>query len=144
MSKKFDPDNADMLAVAMSLKGNIVQIAKYFGVSSETIYQYMYRSEQGRLIIETVRDYKAHSYMDLAEHVVFYNMANYKTNPGLAQRSAEKVIDKLGHLRGWKEDEAVSSIPKNQPELDKDHQIMLLKAELQNYHEIYANESQTK
>ena len=42
-------------------------------------------------------------------------MMNFKNNPGLAQRSAEKVIDKKGFMRGW--GDSINSAPPGDAQL---------------------------
>lgn len=100
----FEPDSADMLASAIKYNGNIAQLAKHYNVSRETIYQYLKRDAQGKLIVDTVRGVNIETNLDMAEYVISYNMSRYKENAGLAQRAAEKVIDRLGYMRGWKND----------------------------------------
>lgn len=97
----FNPDKSDMLAAAIKYNGNISALAEHFNVSRETIYQYTYRNPEGKEIIQQVRGYNNETMLDLAEHVIRYNMHNYKNNAALAQRASEKVIDRLGYLRGW-------------------------------------------
>jgi len=98
---KFDPDKTDMLAVSIKYNGNISKIAEHYNVVRDTIYQYYRRDSVGKEIIDTVRGLNTETDLDQAEYVLRYNMANFKTNPGLAQRAAEKVIDRKGHLRDW-------------------------------------------
>jgi len=114
----FNPDNPDMLEISTKYHGNISQIANYFNVSRETIYQYQNRNPIGKKIIDEVRGYNTEFDLDIAEHVNRHNMLNYKDRPALAQRAAEKVLDKKGQSRGWKdrleEVEKVSDEIKNQ------------------------------
>lgn len=98
---KFNPEKSEMLAVAIKHNGNVQAIARHYNINQDTMYQYFKRDPEGKEIIDMVRGLNTETDLDLAEHVHRYNMANYKTNPGLAQRAAEKVIDKKGHLRGW-------------------------------------------
>jgi|ERR1051326_785865 transposase-like protein len=97
----FSPDKSDMMAAAIKYNGNISALAEHFNVSRDTMYQYMKRDPQGKEIIQQVRGYNNESMLDLAEHVLRYNLHNYKSNAGLAQRASEKVIDRLGYMRGW-------------------------------------------
>lgn len=108
---KFDPDKADMLVIAIKYNGNISKIAEHYNVVRDTIYQYYRRDPEGKKIIDIVRGLNTESDLDQAEYVIRYNMANVKTNPGLAQRAAEKVIDRKGHLRDW--NNATSAAPPN-------------------------------
>jgi hypothetical protein len=101
MGTLFEPDYSDVLAVAIAKNGNITAISEHFKISKETFYQFIKRDPKGKEIIDKVRAVNTETQLDLAEHVILYNMMNFKTNPGLAQRAAEKVIDKKGHLRGW-------------------------------------------
>jgi hypothetical protein len=101
----FDPDISDMLNVAIEKHGNIAQIAKHYNVSRDTVYVYLQRVEKGKEIIDLVRRYNSDADLDSAEFIFRYNMLNYKNNPGLAQRAAEKVIDRKGWMRGWKDEE---------------------------------------
>ena len=112
---KFDPDKADILAVSVKYNGNISKIAEHYNVVRETIYQYYKRDRVGKEIIDTVRGLNTEYDLDCAEHVLRYNMQNYKTSPGLAQRAAEKVIDRKGHLRDW--NNAGSALPPNDANL---------------------------
>lgn len=99
--EKFDPDKVDMLSKAIEFNGNISSLAQYYKVCRETMYQYLKRDPQGKAIIQQVRGYNTEFDLDLAEKVVRKNMENYEQNPGLAQRAAEKIIDRKGHLRGY-------------------------------------------
>ncbi len=109
--EKFNPDKSDMLAIAIKYNGNISKIAEHYNVSRDTTYEYFKRDIQGKQIIDTVRGVNTESDLDAAEYVIRSNMANYKNNPGLAQRAAEKVIDRKGHLRDWAS--AGTSLPPN-------------------------------
>ena len=104
-NEKFDPDKRDFLLNGIRFNGNITQLAAHYNVSRETVYQYIKRDPDGKQILEQVRGFNNEHFLDLSEHVIQYNLLNYKNNPGLAQRAAEKVIDKKGHLRGWKNEE---------------------------------------
>ena len=97
----FNPDKSDMLNVAINCHGKISDIAREFKVTRETIYQYINRDPVGKSIIQLVRGYNSDFDLDLAENVIRMNMLNYEDNRGLAQRAAEKVLDKKGHSRGW-------------------------------------------
>lgn len=97
----FNPDYADMMAAAIKFNGNITALAEHFKVSRETMHQYMKRNPKGKEIIDQVRCFNNETMLDCAEHVMRYNLMNYKSNAGLAQRASEKVIDRLGYLRGW-------------------------------------------
>jgi len=97
----FSPDESDMLSAAIKYNGNITSLAEHFKVSRETMHQYMKRDPKGKEIIDQVRCYNRETTLDIAEHVIRYNLHNYKNNAHLAQRAAEKVIDRLGYLRGW-------------------------------------------
>ena len=97
----FNPDNSDMMVIAVKYNGNISKISEHYNVCRDTIYEYNKRNPEGKQIIETVRGINTETDLDQAEYVLRYNMANVKTNPGLAQRAAEKVIDRKGHLRDW-------------------------------------------
>ena len=97
----FNPDKIDMMAISVKYNGNIAKISEHFNVSRETIYKYIKRDPEGKEIIESTRGINTETDLDAAEHVIRYNMMNYKNNPGLAQRAAEKVIDRKGHLRDW-------------------------------------------
>ena len=97
----FNPDINDIEEVSTRYHGNIAAIAGYYGVSRECIYQYMHRTPAGKAIIDKTRKINNETFMDLAEYVVRYNLTNYKNDSSLAQRAAEKVIDKKGRSRGW-------------------------------------------
>lgn len=97
----FKPDYPDFLASAIKYNGNIAILSEHYNVSRETMHKFLKRDPQGKEIIEQVRGYNKETMLDMAEHVIRYNMSNYKANAGLAQRASEKVIDKLGYLRGW-------------------------------------------
>lgn len=99
--EKFDPDKTDFIAIAFKYNGNASAIARHYNIAHDTIYQYMDRDPVGKGIIQTVRGWNTVYDMDLAEAVNRYNMQNFKSNPNLAQKAAEKTIDKKGHTRGW-------------------------------------------
>lgn len=126
----WEPDASVMLAAAIKFHGNITQLAEHFKVNRDTVYQYLKRNPEGKEIIDKVRGYNTEVDLDLAEHVIRYNLANFKNNPGLAQRASEKVIDKKGYMRGWRESDDEKETPKNQSDIDKDHLIMELKNKL--------------
>jgi hypothetical protein len=142
MGKLFSPDISDVIAVISKKKGVITNVAKHYEVHPETIYDYCYRNPEAFKALESVRAYKKHDFIDLAEHVTFYNMTRYEDNPGLAQRAADKVLDKLGHLRGWKEDESGNkdSSPK-QNEIDLKHENMLQADKIFKLEALLANKS---
>lgn len=123
--EKFDPDKSDIKEIAIKYNGNVNAIARHYNINHDTIYQYFKRDPQGKKIIDDVRKYNTDLDIDLAEYVNRFNMQNYKNNAGLAQRAAEKVIDKKGHLRGWGVDVNDIKSP-NQDDIDKDHKIMQL------------------
>lgn len=125
---KFNPDKKDLLATSIKFNGNLTQIAAHYEVSRETVYQYTKRDPDGKEIIEFTRGYNTETELDLSEHVIRYNLLNYKNNPGLAQRAAEKVIDKKGYLRGWCEIVEDKQSP-YQNTIDISHENMMLKAE---------------
>jgi len=107
----FDPSNtSNIQEIAIKYNGNIRAIADYYKVSRWVIYEYLKRNPEARDIIESARDFNTESDMDDAEHIYRYAMANYKTNLGFALRAAEKVIDKKGHRRGWREDKTNESM----------------------------------
>ena len=136
----FKPDISDVIAVIYELKGNMTQISKKFDVRKETMYNVLYANPEALKALEDVRTYKKHDFIDLAEHVTFYNMTRYENNPGLAQRAADKVLDKLGHLRGWKEDESGNKdLSPKQNEIDLKHELMLLKDENRKLKELNAD-----
>lgn len=114
---KFDPEKSEMLAVAIKHNGNVQAIARHFNIGNDTIYQYFKRDPEGKKIIDDVRGLNTETDLDLAEHIFRYNMSNFKNNPGLAQRAAEKVIDGKGHLRNWNE-QILDKQPPNQSNLD--------------------------
>lgn len=100
---KFDPEKSEIRSIAIEKRGNVQAIARHYNINQDTIYEYFKRDPEGKKIIDDVRSLNTETELDLAEFVLSYNMSNYKTNAGLAQRAAEKVIDKKGHLRGWNE-----------------------------------------
>lgn len=141
---KFDPNKSVMLATAIKYNGNVVAIADAMNVGRTTIYEYFKRNPEGKEIIDLVRGLNDEVLLDAAEHVFRYNVLNYKSSPGLAQRAAEKVIDKKGYMRGWKtQDDSIQKSP-NDKEFDavsayanlsttitiKDEEIQKLKDEL--------------
>lgn len=99
--ESFSPDIADMEVVATKYHGVIARVAEHYKVSRETIYQYFNRNPEGKKIIEKVRHHNTETFLDLAEHVMRYNMINHKENPKLAQQAACKVVELKGHSRGW-------------------------------------------
>lgn len=93
--------HSDIEEIAFRFDGNVSAIARHYGVKRNTVYEYFKRHPEGKLIIDRVREYTDDDFLDMAEFVYKYHLTNYKTNPGLALRAAEKVIDKKGHKRGW-------------------------------------------
>ncbi len=124
----FSPDISDMLKIAIKHNGCISNIAREMNVNRDTIYEYLKRNPEGKKIIDKVRGYNTEIELDTAEEVIRYNLSNYKKNAGLAQRAAEKVIDKKGHLRSWGV-EQTEKVSANQTDLDKDDMIFKLIAE---------------
>lgn len=109
---KFDPDKADMQTIAIKYNGNVKAIAKEMNVSRETIYQYFKRDPKGKEIIDHVRGFNTFTDADLAEHVIRWNMSNFDSKPGIAQRSAEFFLVHKAKDRGWvKEDDLKSEDP---------------------------------
>lgn len=104
----FNPDISDIKSIAFKYNGNIAAISKHYKVSRETVYQYLKRND-AKSIIDEVRRFNDEYQLDLAEFIFMHNMSNYQNNPGLAQRAAEKVIDKKGHKRGWEQSQIDSS-----------------------------------
>ena len=98
---RFNPNKDYIKSLAVKCNGNISQMAKDLNVERSTIYEYIKRDPHGKKVMDEARGLNTENDLDLAEHVIRYNLTNYKTNPGLAQRAAEKVIDKKGHLRRW-------------------------------------------
>lgn len=102
---KFDPsDTSDIKDITTQFNGNVRAIAKHYGVKRQTIYDYFKRQPEGMKIIEECRQHNHEEFLDDAEFVYKYALANYKNNLALAMRAADKVIDKKGHTRNWKED----------------------------------------
>ncbi len=98
---KFDPDKTEFRVIAIKYNGNINAIAQACNVSPETIYQYFKRDPEGKKIIDDVRGLNDDCILDSAEYVMRYNLVNYKNSPSLAQRAAEYVLHKKGHMRNW-------------------------------------------
>lgn len=99
--EKFSPDIDDVYNIAMKYHGNIALIADHYQVSRQVIYDYFKREPLGQKVLAFVRDYDKEQFLNIAESITMQNMQNYKNNPHLATRSAEKIIDKLGYLHGW-------------------------------------------
>lgn len=100
---KFDPEKSEFKEIAIKYNGNIQALARHFNINQDTVYQYFNRDPIGKKIIDDVRKLNTETEIDSAEHVIRYHMSNYKTNGALSLRAAEKVIDKKGHARGWKD-----------------------------------------
>ena len=115
----FTPDIDDVIKAIIAKKGVVTNVAKHFEVHKETIYDYCYRHPEALEALEKVRKYNKFDYLDMAEHVTMYNMINYETNPGLAQRASEKVLDKLGHLRGWHENKSDDASANSKQDSDR-------------------------
>lgn len=98
---KFIPDPSDFLTAAIKYNGSILKLARHYNVHKDTMFEYLKRDPVGRKTIDKVRGLNQETHLDLAEQVFMYNMANLEKSPGLAQRAAEKVMDKLGYKRGW-------------------------------------------
>lgn len=129
VNETFNPDDEDFETAAMEWHGNITAMAEIFGVVKSTMYTYIQRHPEKMQIIERARMLSDELFLDQAEFVVRYNMNQYKENAGLAQKAAEKVIDKKGHRRGWGENETKDNQPKNDEINDLRHQLMMLRAE---------------
>ena len=97
----FNPNTSDFLEKSIKNHGNISALAKEYNVDRTTIYEYFRRNPQAKEIREKSQNFNTEHDLDLAEQVLRFNMENHLINPGLAQKAAEKVIDKKGHLRGW-------------------------------------------
>lgn len=144
----FDPDISDIERICIKYHGNISAMANYYNVNRDTIYEYMNRRPEGKVIIDKVRRMNNENFLDMAEHVIRYNLTNYQNDSSLAQRAAEKVIDKKGRLRGW-HDSVVITDQMQESETDIQNQNMLLKAQLAKYMEKHGpldevhNQSQT-
>ena len=100
---KFEPEKSEIFDVAMKYNGNIQAVARHFNIASSTMYEYFDRDPEGRKVVDKVRKMNTELELDSAEHVVRYHMSNYKTNGALSLRAAEKVIDKKGYSRGWRD-----------------------------------------
>ncbi|HSN10061.1 MAG TPA: helix-turn-helix domain-containing protein [Hanamia sp.] len=127
VNKAFNPDSQEWLNQVFRLHGNITQLAKKYDVSRETVYQYLNRNPDNKELLYNIRSFNTEFDLDIAEHVNRFNMLNFEKNPGLAQRAAEKVIDKKGHLRGWKET-TNDSTPPLDDKVDRENQDMEEKA----------------
>lgn len=126
----FDPDKQDVLAIAIKYNGNITAMAEHFKIARNTIYDYLKRDPQGKEIIEYVRGYNTDVDLDGAEWVYRYNLKNYKEEPAVAQRAAEKVLASKGHLRGWGPDTQAPPAYLNDEVNTLRHSKMLLEARL--------------
>ncbi len=126
---KFDPEKTEMRLVAIKYNGNVQAIARHYNINQDTIYKYFKRDPEGKKIIDDVRGLNTVTELDLAEHVMRFNMTNYKLNPGLAQRAAEKVIDKKGHSRGWS-DNLSTATPALDGQVEAENEEMEEKAKL--------------
>lgn len=103
---KFNPsDSSDVRSIAKRYNGNVQAIARYYNVHKETIYDYFKRHPEGMKIIQECREVNHDEFLDEAEFVYKYAIANYKNNLGFAMRAADKIIDKKGHSRGWTDKE---------------------------------------
>ena len=127
---EFNPDASSTSAeefeeIVYKYKGNVTRIAEHFKVKRHTIHDYFKRQPNGIELLNKVRYDNTECELDESEHILRYSMANYKNNLGYALRAAEKVIDKKGHLRGWKtkDDEkgelSIEAIDKLDAMLDK-------------------------
>lgn len=107
----FTPEIADgaFLAACVKYDGNVTAMSKHYNVSIDTMYEFFKRTPEAKKILDTVRGLNTEVILDLAEHVIKFNLMNFKNDRKLAQRAAEKVIDKKGHSRGWHD--IVSSTP---------------------------------
>lgn len=126
---KFDPDKSDILIQSIKTNGNITALSSHYNVSRETIYEYFKRDPHGKSIVHTVRGYNTELDLDIAENVFRYNMNNIKSNAGLAQRAAEKVIEGKGYSRGWGVQSTQEAVPL-QNELNKDDIITRQQVEI--------------
>ena len=123
---KFDPDKTEFLAACLKCHGNVVAIAQEMRVSHDTIYQYINRDAEAKIILDDARGINDKVILDLAIHVQYYNLSQYKSNPKLAQRASEKVLDIKGHERGWKAPNAsdVKDDPQASDRLDEFFKIV--------------------
>lgn len=140
----FKPNKTEMDAAIIYCRGNIQKLAKKYSVNPDTIYQYLYKNPETKAHLEYCRGYNVESMLDYAESIHLMNMMSYEKNATLAQRAAEKVIDGLGHHRGWHNIHSETSIPLNQEELDKDHVIMMQANRLSELEAKLANQPQAE
>lgn len=99
--EKFDPAKADIERVSMEVYGNVTAIAKHYGVSRYTVYQYLHRQEEGLDLLRRTHAYNTEIDMDLAELTYRYAMQNLKSDLKSALKAADKVIEMKGQRRGW-------------------------------------------
>lgn len=125
----FDPykNDTDFEEVVVKYHGNITLVAKHYNVFRSTVYDYFKRDPNAKKIVDKVRGFSDQYQIDWAEKVIMDNMLNWQNNPALAQRAAEKVIDKKGHLRGWKEVESDHK-PPHDDQIDNENEEMSEKA----------------
>ena len=127
--EKFEPDEKEFLELCVDRNGCISALARHYSVTRSTIYQYLKKQPEGKKIIDYVRGIAAELYLDKSEYVTEYNMDQYKENPAIAQKAADRVAERFGHLRGYGAPQQNQDY-KNQENLDLMHENMILKNQI--------------
>lgn len=125
---KITNDINDIKALIYEYHGNIAQISQKLGLARFTVYNYLKSEPDLKKYLDECRSYNNETILDFAEHVFHYNLINYKNNPGLAQRAAEKVVERKGASRGWLGDTSGQN-PINDKDLELSHENMILRDE---------------
>lgn len=101
--RRFEPDSSDFKQVCIENNCNINSIAEYYGINRDTVYQLFYRQPEYRQLLEECRNASNLYFAQKAQKVFWSNMDLVDEFPAVAQRAAEKVLEKVGHLVGWED-----------------------------------------
>lgn len=124
----FNPDKLDIKNVIIENSGNITAISRHYGINRYTIYLYYERHPEVKEWIDEARKKSSDFFLDHAENVFMFNLKNYESEPSIAQRAAEKVLEWRGKSRGWNCIEDMQ-IPPRQNEIKEFDDYALMMAE---------------
>lgn len=97
----FNPKVADVVDALRRTNGNITEVSKYYSVSRESFYQYIYKHPEIKPIIDELRSIKDESLLDAAEGVIAFCLNQREKQPKIAIDAAKYVLDNKGRRRDW-------------------------------------------
>ena len=142
-NEKFDPKKEDFSKIAIEKNGNIHAISRHYKICTVTVHRYLNRDKDAKKTLEEARNFNTEIDLDLAEFVIRHNMENYKSNPNLAQRSAEFVLNKKGHLRGWLYTDSEKT-PLNDSNNELMHRLMIAENKNLEYEKLLNDSNKSK